>query len=220
MVGMHLRSNIFVTLVLAILSSASLRADSMGSSVDKTGPKIFTNIGRGQKATRANPRTGYVSLINEWAPQYNLDANLVEAVVAVESNYDRFAVSKKGAQGLMQLIPATAKRFGVRDAFDPAENIRGGIRYLNFLMSYFQGNLEHVLAAYNAGEKAVVRYHGVPPYPETQKYIRKVTSLYHALNSAAAPAPVRGKFRLKRIILPNGSVLFTNTDLNVTPGGG
>jgi soluble lytic murein transglycosylase-like protein len=212
---MHLRSNIFVTLILVILSSASLWADSMGSSVDKAGPKVFTNMGTGQKATGADLRTGYISLINEWAPQYNLDANLVEAVVAVESNYNRFAVSRKGAQGLMQLIPATAKRFGVRDAFDPADNIRGGIRYLNFLMSYFKGNLEHVLAAYNSGERTVVRYRGVPPYPETQKYIRKVTSLYHALNSAADPAPVkwqRGKFRLKRVILPNGSVLFTNTE--------
>ncbi|MCH7802813.1 MAG: lytic transglycosylase domain-containing protein [Acidobacteria bacterium] len=212
---MYLRSTILVTLVLAFLSSASLWADSMGSSVDKTGPKVFTNMGKGQKATGADLRTGYISLINEWAPRYNLDAHLVEAVVAVESNYDRFAVSKKGAQGLMQLIPATAKRFGVRDAFDPADNIRGGIRYLNFLMSYFQGNLEHVLAAYNAGERTVVRYHGVPPYPETQEYIRKVTSLYHALNSVAAPAPVkwpRGKFRLKRIILPNGNILFTNTE--------
>ncbi len=212
---MHLRSNMFIAVILLALGGTSLWADSMGSSVDKTVPKIFTNRGKGQKATGADLRTGYISLINEWAPQYNLDANLVEAVVAVESNYDRFAVSKKGAQGLMQLIPATAKRFGVRDAFDPADNIRGGIRYLNFLMSYFQGNLEHVLAAYNAGEKTVVRYHGVPPYPETQKYIRRVTSLYHALNSAAAPAPVkwqRGKFRLKRIILPNGSILYTNTE--------
>ena len=212
---MHLRSTIFVTLVLILLANPSLRADSMGSSVDKTAPKILTNMGRGQKATGVDPRTRYISLINEWAPQYNLDANLVEAVVAVESNYDRFAVSKKGAQGLMQLIPATAKRFGVRDSFDAADNIRGGIRYLNFLMSYFQGNLEHVLAAYNSGEQTVVRYHGVPPYPETQKYIRKVTSLYHALNSAEAPAPVkwqRGKFRLKRVILPNGTILFTNTE--------
>ena len=211
---MHLRSTIFLILVLVILSSPSLRADSMSSSVDKTSPKISTNMGNGQKATGVDSRTRYISLINEWAPQYNLDANLVEAVVAVESNFDRFAVSKKGAQGLMQLIPATAKRFGVRDVFDAADNIRGGIRYLNFLMSYFQGNLEHVLAAYNAGERTVVRYHGVPPYPETQKYIRKVTNLYHALNSVAAPAPVkwqRGKFRLKRIILPNGSILFTNT---------
>ena len=211
---MHLRSTIFVTLVLILLANPSLWADSMGSSVDKTEPKILTNMGGGQKSTGVDPRTRYISLINEWAPQYNLDANLMEAVVAVESNYDRFAVSKKGAQGLMQLIPATAKRFGVRDAFDAADNIRGGVRYLNFLMSYFQGNLEHVLAAYNSGEKTVDRYHGVPPYPETQKYIRKVTSLYHALNSAAAPAPVkwqRGKFRLKRVILPNGSILFTNT---------
>ncbi len=212
---MHLRGNMFIAVILLALGGTSLWADSMGSSVDKTVPKIFTNRGKGQKATGADLRTGYISLINEWAPQYNLDANLVEAVVAVESNYDRFAVSKKGAQGLMQLIPATAKRFGVRDAFDPSDNIRGGVRYLNFLMSYFQGNLEHVLAAYNAGEKTVVRYHGVPPYPETQKYIRKVTSLYHALTSVAAPAPVkwqRGKFRIKRVILPNGSILFTNTE--------
>ena len=212
---MHLRSTIFVTLVLILLANPSLWADSMGSSVDKTEPKILTNMGGGQKSTGVDPRTRYISLINEWAPQYNLDANLVEAVVAVESNYDRFAVSKKGAQGLMQLIPATAKRFGVRDAFDAADNIRGGVRYLNFLMSYFQGNLEHVLAAYNSGEQTVVRYHGVPPYPETQKYIRKVTSLYHALNSAETPAPVkwqRGKFRLKRVILPNGTILFTNTE--------
>ena len=203
---MHLRRNIFMTF-LVILFSASLWAESMGSSADKVRPGVFP---------KTDPRTGYIALINEWAPQYNLDAHLVEAVVAVESNYDRFAVSKKGAQGLMQLIPATAKRFGVRDAFDPSENIKGGIRYLNFLMSYFKGNLEYVLAAYNAGERTVVRYHGVPPYPETQKYIRKVTSLYHALNSAAVPAPPvkwqRGKFRLKRVTLPNGSVLFTNTE--------
>ena len=134
---MHLRSTIFLILVLVILSSPSLRADSMSSSVDKTSPKISTNMGNGQKATGVDSRTRYISLINEWAPQYNLDANLVEAVVAVESNFDRFAVSKKGAQGLMQLIPATAKRFGVRDVFDAADNIRGGIRYLNFLMELF-----------------------------------------------------------------------------------
>jgi len=212
---MHLRSNMFICLVLLILSSTALGADSMSSFGDKTRPRIFTNVGKDAQATGTDPRTGYISLINEWAPQYNLDAKLVEAIVAVESNYDRFAVSKKGAQGLMQLIPATSKRFGVRDAFDPADNIRGGIRYLNFLMSSFQGNLEHVLAAYNAGEKVVVRYQGVPPYPETRKYIRKVTSLYHALNSAAVPPPVkwqRGKFRLKRVVLPNGSILFTNTE--------
>jgi len=212
---MYLRSNTFVSLILLILSSTSLGADGMSTPGDQTGPKSFTSVGKNGQATGTDPRAGYISLINQWAPQFDLDANLVRAIVAVESNYDQFAVSKKGAQGLMQLIPATSKRFGVRDAFDPADNIRGGIRYLNFLMSYFQGNLEHVLAAYNAGEKTVVRYQGVPPYPETQKYIRKVTSLYHALTSATVPSPVRwqrGKFRLKRVVLPNGSILFTNTE--------
>ena len=218
------RMPIVVTLIA--LFSASLLADDLRSYIDKTGAKVFTNVGtnysdrtdgKGGKTVGYDSRIGYIFLIEEWAPKYDLDANFVEAIVSVESNYDRYAVSSKGCLGLMQLHPDTAKRFGVRDAFDPADNIRGGIRYLNFLMSLFEGNLEHVLAAYNAGEKAVVRYHGVPPYPETQQYIRKVTTLYHSLNSVAVadPAPVkwqRGKFRLKRVILPNGSVLYTNME--------
>ena len=216
------RMPIVVTLIA--LFSTSLLADDLRSYIDKTGAKVFTNVGtnysdrtdgKGGKTVGYDSRIGYIFLIEEWAPKYDLDANFVEAIVSVESNYDRYAVSSKGCLGLMQLHPDTAKRFGVRDAFDPADNIRGGMRYLNFLMSLFEGNLEHVLAAYNAGEKAVVRYHGVPPYPETQQYIRKVTTLYHSLNSAADPVPVkwqRGKFRLKRVILPNGRVLYTNTE--------
>ena len=195
----HLRT---ILAVLLVLLSTSLWADDSASSLD-------TNDLR-------DTRAGYLSLIEEWAPKYDLNVHLVEAIIMVESNYDRYAVSSKGCEGLMQLHPDTARRFGVTDSFDPEENIQGGIRYLNFLMGYFQGNLEHVLAAYNAGENAVVRYSGVPPYSETQKYVRKVTSAYHALNSAPAPVPPvqwpRGKFRLKRVIQPNGSVLFTNTE--------
>ena len=187
--------------VLLVLLSTSLRADDGASSFDKNGLR--------------DTRAGYLSLIEEWAPKYNLDVHLVEAIIMVESNYNRYAVSSKGCQGLMQLHPDTARRFGVSDSFDPEDNIRGGVKYLNFLMGYFEGNLEHVLAAYNAGEQAVVRYRGVPPYSETQRYVRKVTAAYHALNSTPEPAPVqwpRGKFRLKRVILPNGSILFTNTE--------
>ncbi len=187
--------------VLLVLLSTSLRADVLPSSPDSNG--------------LGDTRAGYLSLIEEWAPKYDLDVHLVEAIIMVESNYNRYAVSSKGCQGLMQLHPDTARRFGVSDSFDPEDNIQGGVRYLNFLMGYFQGNLEHVLAAYNAGENAVVRYRGVPPYTETQRYVRKVTAAYHALNSTPEPAPVqwpRGKFRLKRVILPNGSILFTNTE--------
>ena len=224
LVGIACNMTIIVTLL--IFFSTSLLADDMRSYIDKTGAKIFTNVGstnsdriyiESVKTAGYDSRISYRSLIEEWARKYNVDANLVEAIVSVESSYDRYAVSSKGCLGLMQLHPDTAKRFGVRDAFDPADNIRGGMRYLNFLMSLFEGNLEHVLAAYNAGEKAVVRYHGVPPYPETQQYIRKVTTLYHSLNSVAVadPAPVKwqhGKFRLKRVILPNGGVLYTNME--------
>ncbi len=197
----HLRDAISFLVVLLVLLSTSLRADDGASSFDQNGLR--------------DTRAGYLSLIEEWAPKYNLDVHLVEAIIMVESNYNRYAVSSKGCQGLMQLHPDTARRFGVSDSFDPEDNIQGGVRYLNFLMGFFQGNLEHVLAAYNAGENAVVRYRGVPPYTETQKYVRKVTAAYHALNSTPGPAPVqwpRGKFRLKRVILPNGSILFTNTE--------
>lgn len=108
-----------------------------------------------------------------------LDPDLLDAVIVVESGYNAQAVSPKGAQGLMQLMPGTAERFGVSDAFDPAENIRGGARYLRWLMGRFDGNLELVLAAYNAGEGAVAAYSNrIPPYPETQRYVRRVLKLY------------------------------------------
>jgi soluble lytic murein transglycosylase-like protein len=166
-----------IVVTLLALFSTSLLADDLRSYIDKTGAKIFTNIStdnsdridsKGGKTVGYDSRIGYISLIEEWAPKYNLDAALVEAIVSVENNYDRYAISFKGCLRLMQLHPDTAKRFGVRDAFDPTDNIRGGICYLNFLMSILEGNLEHVLAAYNSGENAVARYHGVPPHPETQ----------------------------------------------------
>jgi soluble lytic murein transglycosylase-like protein len=98
---------------------------------------------------------------------------LVDSVIQVESNYDPFAVSPKGAQGLMQLMPETAKRFGVKDIFDPKQNIEGGVRYLKFLQETFKDE-RLALAAYNAGEGAVERYGSVPPYPETVDYVAKV----------------------------------------------
>jgi soluble lytic murein transglycosylase-like protein len=96
---------------------------------------------------------------------------LIHSVIKVESNYNPFAVSSKGAQGLMQLIPSTARRFGVSNVFNPAENIQGGSKYLKYLLDLFGGNSALALAAYNAGEGAVARYGGVPPFPETQNYL-------------------------------------------------
>jgi hypothetical protein len=98
-------------------------------------------------------------------------------VIQVESEFDRLAVSSKGAQGLMQLMPFTARRFGVADSFDPRQNIFGGVQYLRFLLDMFNGNVALALAGYNAGENAVTRYGGIPPYKETRNYVDKIESI-------------------------------------------
>ena len=117
-------------------------------------------------------------IVEKLAPEYELDPKLVLAMIAVESSFLTDAVSSKNAQGLMQLIPATAARFGVADAFDPVENIRGGMAYLRWLLHEFEGNVVYAVAAYNAGEGAVTRYGGVPPYRETRDYVKKIRALY------------------------------------------
>jgi soluble lytic murein transglycosylase-like protein len=114
-------------------------------------------------------------LVKKLAPQYGLNPELVLAVVAVESNFNPRALSQKNAKGLMQLIPQTAARFGVRDIWDPEQNLRGGMAYLRWLLGYFNDDLQLALAAYNAGEQTVDKYGGIPPYPETRSYVRRIT---------------------------------------------
>jgi soluble lytic murein transglycosylase-like protein len=109
---------------------------------------------------------------------HGVEPGLVKAVVHAESNFDRRAVSRKGAQGLMQLMPGTARSLGVDDPFDAWQNIYGGTRYLGALIDRYDGNLKLALAAYNAGAKAVTRHGGIPPYRETQGYVRRVLNLY------------------------------------------
>jgi soluble lytic murein transglycosylase-like protein len=124
--------------------------------------------------TPANAPEPIVRFVNLVAPEYHLAPYLVLAVMATESNFDPLAVSPKNAQGLMQLIPDTAARFKVRRVTDPVQNIRGGMAYLRWLLAYFEGDLVLALAAYNAGEKAVERYRGVPPYAETRLYVQRI----------------------------------------------
>jgi hypothetical protein len=114
------------------------------------------------------------------AKSMNVDPDLVRAVIYVESSGDARAYSHKNAMGLMQLIPATAKRFGVENPYDPRQNVRGGVMYLRWLLSYFEADVDLALAGYNAGENAVDRHGGVPPYKETRRYIWKIRRLYGA----------------------------------------
>ncbi|MGE3537040.1 MAG: lytic transglycosylase domain-containing protein [Candidatus Tectimicrobiota bacterium] len=155
-------------------------------------------------ATRLAMQAPIVPMIHRLSQQYSIDPRLVQAIITVESNFDPYAVSRAGAQGLMQLMPDTAARYRVEDPFDPQANIEGGIRYLRDLFRMFPGDLRYVLAAYNAGEGTVQQYGGIPPYPETQRYVERVLALY----GAVAP-PAQGK--IYRYRTASGSILLTDT---------
>jgi len=163
-----------------------------------------TGVTRPALATRLTAQAAVFSLIQRLAQQYSVDPHLVQAIITVESNFDPHAVSRAGAQGLMQLMPDTAARYRVEDPFDPHANIEGGIRYLRDLLRLFPSDLRHVLAAYNAGEGAVQQYGGIPPYPETQRYVERVLALY----GVVSPPPQRKIYRYRTA---SGSILLTDT---------
>jgi len=167
----------------------------------------------------------YADLINRVVAEVRVDLKLVKAIIKVESDFDAFAISQKGAQGLMRLMHATADRYAVADVFDPEANIRGGARYLRDLQNMFPGQLSLAVAAYNAGENIVLRYNRIPPYPETRQYIRRVLDLYgrnepaadksgggppiSALSSEADPA-VTQRVSVFRKVDADGISLYTN----------
>jgi len=118
------------------------------------------------------------NLVDSISKDNGVDPALIDAMVRTESNYNPWAISSKGARGLMQLIPETGRRFGVQDFFDPRQNIEGGVRYIKYLLNMFEGNVDLSLAAYNAGENLVARLGRIPPYAETKNYVRKIRVLY------------------------------------------
>jgi soluble lytic murein transglycosylase-like protein len=136
----------------------------------------------------------YQKEIDTAAKKYRVDSHLIRSVIAIESCYKLKAVSTAGAQGLMQLMPDTADRFGVKDSFNSSQNIKAGTRYLRFLQLRYKGDLTKVLAAYNAGEGKVDRYQGIPPYKETQQYVKNVMAVYKKLRPPViAKRKVSGK---------------------------
>ena len=145
----------------------------------KESHNICINLSSKSLNQRAKP---YHKSIKKHAKRYGVDENLVKAIMAVESCYNRTALSPKDAQGLMQLLPQTAARFGVSDSYNPDQNIRGGTHYLKVLNRRYKGNMIKAIAAYNAGEGAVDKYKGVPPYKETQRYVKKVLHVYAKLS--------------------------------------
>lgn len=148
------------------------------------------------KGQRRLNRSQMEALVNPVARSLKVDPNLVMAVIEIESSRNSRALSNKGAMGLMQLMPATAERFGVKNAWDPMQNIKGGVLYLRYLLSYFEGDVDLVLAGYNAGENAVDRHKGVPPYKETKRYIEKIRRIYSETNIPYDPAVAKRKSAL------------------------
>lgn len=215
-------------LLLGSFFLPSAKADQI-VLLDENGHKIFVNTGEmsshmggitrslSSSASTVSERVpaNIDELVEQTANRFQVDPDLIRAVIRVESDYDPKAVSSKGAQGLMQLIPATAQRFGVANPFDPKQNLEGGVNYLKYLLGLFGGDLSLSLAAFNAGEHSVQRSGGIPAIPETQAYVRKVTTLYKTGN-APAPAktalPEPSSAPITRYVDAYGVVHFTNVD--------
>jgi soluble lytic murein transglycosylase-like protein len=204
-------------LLVAVIGLAPMAAAASFSLTDADGVTHFTNAPTDPRYQRMGGMSGtaigwlrvpealrsrYGDAIREIADRFGVSARLVEAVIKVESAFNPWAVSRKGAQGLMQLMPATASSLGVRDAFNPRQNIEGGVRHLRYLIDRYAGDLRLALAAYNAGEGAVNAHGGIPPYPETQQYVRKVLDVH---GEEAGPAP-----SVYRYEDADGTVTYTN----------
>ena len=160
-------------------------------------------------AEKAN-REKIEQMIREVSTRYRVDPALVRAVMQTESNWNSSAVSRKGALGLMQLGPGTAQQLGVNNAFDPKQNLDGGVRYLHMLLERYNGDLDKALAAYNAGPGAVDRAGGIPRYRETRNYVQKVTDSYFRPGSDRLPRAFDERRPIYRAVEANGRVVFTN----------
>jgi soluble lytic murein transglycosylase-like protein len=217
-------------LVFGMTSIPASAEDKIQAVVDSSGRVVFTNLIESAPTTSRVSETtdspqqmpaSLDALVTSISTTHGVDPALVRAVIKTESNYNRWAVSRKGALGLMQLIPSTGRQYGVRDFFDPQQNIDGGVRYLKFLLQKFNGDLDLSLAAYNAGENAVERLGRIPSIPETTNYVRKIRSIYKgksapvlatndapAITPASAPEPPK----IFKVIDARGVQHFSNIE--------
>jgi len=172
-------------------------------------PAETSLTGRSHAAMNVD-RDGVEKLVREAADRHRMDPALVRAVIEAESNWNPRAYSHKGAGGLMQLIPTTAQRYGAYDVFDPQQNIDAGVKYLRTLLERYNGNLDLALAAYNAGEGAVDRAHGVPSFRETRTYVQKVQNAYFRPGSGRMPDAFVNVHAIRRDLSSDGRIIFTN----------
>ena len=222
-------------LLLSFFGTSRIAADSIYYETGKDGTIRLTNAPASRcystyLTTGHTPGTGealpgpYSEPIRRAGKKFGVDPTLIRAVIAAESNFNPGAVSPKGARGLMQLMPSTANRYGVKDIFDPVQNIFGGVRYLRYLLDLFEGNLVLALAAYNAGERIVQDAGGVPRFRETRDYVDRVMSGYGRPGRASltsspgkppeaattAPAP---KTRIYRAVSGDGALIFSDSPI-------
>lgn len=205
-----------------IVTSKTVGQKQVASTV--VAPRVVTStpVPAEAPASEAAPPAGIDEAVEQIAARYSLRPALLHSVIKVESNYNPYAVSPKGALGLMQLMPDTARRFGVGNAFNPIENIEGGARYLRYLIDLYGEGNPLVLAAYNAGEAAVARYGGVPPYRETQNYLvlvrKELDKLVGVRRAAPEPTPApktsaaepAGPAHIQEIVETDGTVRYVS----------
>jgi soluble lytic murein transglycosylase-like protein len=188
------------------------------AKINLTAPKSRPNIylpaessftGHSRPAVEMS-RDGVEKIVREAADRHSMDPALVRAVIETESNWNPRAWSHKGAGGLMQLIPTTAQRYGASDVFDPQQNINAGVKHLKWLLERYNGNLDLALAAYNAGEGAVDRVHGIPSFRETRNYVQKVQNAYFRPGSGRVADAYVNSRAIHKDVTPEGRIIFTN----------
>jgi len=193
------------TAAAEVTSYIAARPRTSGQSAAASDPN-YSAVARGYLVTAAE----IDSTIEQSARKHGVDPNLVRAIIKVESNFNPGAVSSKGAMGLMQLMPHTARQLSVSNPFDAQQNVDAGVRHLKHLLTDFNGDLRLSLAAYNAGEGAVTRNNGVPPYPETRTYVKKITDLYWNNGTERMSGPAGAPIRMYRGT--DGVIRITNTE--------